>query len=283
MNMPLLYWASQVSGDKRFSDAAYRHCQQLCDHFVRADNTTYHTFYFDADSGAPRFGKTAQGASDQSCWARGQAWAIYGFALAHTYTKDTSLLQTATRLCDYFITHLPADKVAYWDLSYSDGSGQERDSSAAAIAVCGMQEIIKWMPAGTERQGYAAAAGEILASLAANYTSRNIPGANDILRHGVYSKPGGAGVDEGNLWGDYFYMEALTRAMRPTGCSTGRGGYGAVQTAVGGAQANTMSTGRPKRETLVVSLISYPAATSDRAGQMRRQSRSAGKRPCPHS
>jgi unsaturated chondroitin disaccharide hydrolase len=215
MNMPLMYWASQVCGDERYRDAAYRHTQQLRDHFVRPDNTTYHTFYFDADSGAPRFGKTAQGAGDQSCWARGQAWAVYGFALAFAYTKDMSFLQTAARLSDYFIAHLPADKVAYWDLSYGDGSGQERDSSAAAIAICGMQEIAKWLPAGAGKQRYAAAAGEILASLAAAYTSRDVSGANDILRHGVYSKPGGAGVDEGNLWGDYFYMEALTRAMRP--------------------------------------------------------------------
>jgi unsaturated chondroitin disaccharide hydrolase len=215
MNMPLLFWASQASGDERFAAAAYRHASQLRDHFVRADDTTFHTFYFDTDTGQPRFGKTAQGAGDQSCWARGQAWAIYGFALCYAYTHDASLLQTARSVADYFLTHLPADKVAYWDLVYGDGSGEERDSSAAAIAVCGVQEIARQLPEGADRQRYLAVAQEILASLAKNYTSKGAPGSNALLLHGVYSKPGGAGVDEGNLWGDYFYMEALMRSTRP--------------------------------------------------------------------
>jgi unsaturated chondroitin disaccharide hydrolase len=215
MNMPLMFWASDVSGDGRYRAAAYRHCCQLRDHFVRADNTTFHTFYFDVETGAPRFGKTAQGAADNSCWARGQAWAIYGFALAYAYTHESGLLQTACGLADYFLAHLPADKVAYWDLVYTDGSSEERDSSAASIAVCGIQEIARSLPAGPEQRRYASAAHDILASLAANYTSAGIAGANDLLRHGVYSKPGGAGVNEGNLWGDYFYMEALMRSQQP--------------------------------------------------------------------
>ena len=158
MNMPLLFWASDVSKDGRYRDAAYRHCCQLRDHFVRPDNTTFHTFYFDVETGAPRFGKTAQGAADNSCWARGQAWAIYGFVLGYAYTHDAGLLQTACRVADYFLAHLPADKVAYWDLVYTDGSGEERDSSAASIAVCALQEIARSLPAGPEQTRYAAAA-----------------------------------------------------------------------------------------------------------------------------
>jgi unsaturated chondroitin disaccharide hydrolase len=214
MNMPLLYWASEMTNG-RYHDAAYRHTCQLRDHFVRADNTTFHTFYFDADTGKPLFGKTAQGAADNSCWARGQAWAIYGFVLGYAYTHDASLLQTARRIADYFLAHLPADKVAYWDLVYTDGSSEERDSSAASIAVCGIQEIARSLPAGPERERYAAAAQGILASLAASYTSKGAAESNALLLHGVYSKPGGNGVDEGNLWGDYFYLEALMRTERP--------------------------------------------------------------------
>lgn len=215
MNMPLLYWASEQTGDKQYWDAAYRHTLQLRDHFVRADNTTFHTFYFDVETGAPRFGKTAQGAGDNSCWARGQAWALYGFVLGYAYTHDTSLLLTAGRIADYFIDHLPADKVAYWDLVYTDGSNEERDSSAASIAVCGLLEIAKRLRAGAERTRYTTVAQEILASLAAGYTSKDTPGSNALLLHGVYSKPGGHGVNEGNLWGDYFYLEALARLTLP--------------------------------------------------------------------
>ncbi len=215
MNMPLLYWATEQTGDRQYWDAAYRHSLQLRDHFVRPDNTTFHTFYFDTESGAPRLGKTAQGAGDNSCWARGQAWALYGFVLGYAYTHDASLLQTAQRVADYFIAHLPADKVAYWDLVFTDGSGEERDSSAAAIAAAGLLEMARRLPAGAARQRYDDVARDILASLATAYTSKGVPGSNALLLHGVYSKPGKHGVDEGNLWGDYFYLEALTRLTLP--------------------------------------------------------------------
>jgi len=215
MNTPLLYWASQVSGHQRYQIAARRHALQLARHFVRPDDTTFHTFYFDAETGAPRFGKTAQGAADDSCWARGQAWAMYGFTLNYAYTRDEALLDTARRVSDYFLAHQPADKVAYWDLIYTDGSGQERDSSASAIAVCGLMELIQFLPDGPDKTRYQQAATEILDSLIQNYAASSVPGSNALLLHGVYSKPGGAGVDEGNLWGDYFYLEALTRQAQP--------------------------------------------------------------------
>ena len=215
MNMPLMYWATEITGKSVYRDAAIRHTHQLRDHIVRPDGTSFHTFYWDADTGAPLRGDTAQGAADDSCWSRGHAWAIYGFTLGYTYTRDASMLKTAGRLADYFIERMPADKVCYWDLIYMDGSGEERDSSAAAIAVCGMQEMVKWLPAGAERDRYTAAANDILASLAENYTSEGVAGSNALLLHGVQSKPAGRGVDEASLWGDYFYMEALTRAAQP--------------------------------------------------------------------
>jgi unsaturated chondroitin disaccharide hydrolase len=213
MNTPLLYWASQVTGDERYHRAAHRHAGQLARYFVRPDNTTFHTFYFDPETGAPRLGQTAQGAADNSCWARGQAWAVYGFTLNYLYTRDESLLHTAWRVADYFLAHLPADKVAYWDLIFADGSGEERDSSASAIAACGLMELSKWLPG--ERERYQSAAAEMVASLYENYSTRNAPESNALILHGVYSKPAGHGVDEGNLWGDYFYLEALMRLARP--------------------------------------------------------------------
>jgi unsaturated chondroitin disaccharide hydrolase len=216
MNMPLLYWASRETGDPRYQQAAHRHTCQLRDHFIRPDQTTFHTYYFDVVTGAGLHGRTAQGARDDSCWARGQAWGIYGFALNHRYTGDASLLQTACRLADTFLSKLPGDKVAYWDLIYGDGSGEERDSSAAAIAVCGLMEMANLLPPGSAQgSAYRAAALEMLASLAASYTSQDQPGSNAILLHGVGHKPGGVGIDEASLWGDYYYLEALTRLKLP--------------------------------------------------------------------
>ncbi len=215
MNLPLLYWAGATSGAARYSQAAYRHAAQLRDYLVRPDGSTHHTFYFDPATGAPLGGKTEQGAADESCWSRGQAWTIYGFALSYVYTQDDSFLQVAGRAADYFLEHLPADGVAYWDLIFSDGSGEERDSSAAAIAVCGLLELSKQLPVGAGARRYRAAAQQVLASLFQSYSTAAVPASNALLLQGVYNKPGGMGVNEGNLWGDYFYLEALMRLAKP--------------------------------------------------------------------
>lgn len=211
MNTPLLFWASEISGDARYAEAAVRHTTQLRDHILRPDNTTFHTFYWDPVTGEPLRGETEQGHADDSCWARGQAWGIYGFALNHRYTGDPSFLEAAARCARYFLAHLPADHVPYWDMAFGDGSGQERDSSAAAIAVCGLTELASLCA----DAGYQDAAARILGSLMDSYSTARHPESNALILHGVYDKPKGAGIDEGNLWGDYFYLEALTRAIHP--------------------------------------------------------------------
>jgi unsaturated chondroitin disaccharide hydrolase len=213
MNTPLLFWASETSGEPRYAEVARRHVAQLRDHIMRPDDTTYHTFYWDPRTGDPLRGETEQGNSDESCWARGQAWGIYGFALNFRYTGDESLLDASRRCADYFLAHLPTDGVCYWDLEFSDGSGEPRDSSAAAIAANGLLELAAALPSGGEP--YRAAAGRILGSLIERYSTAGQPGSNALILHGVYDKPKGIGVDEGNLWGDYFYLEALTRTVRP--------------------------------------------------------------------
>lgn len=215
MNMPLLYWASEMTGEQCFAEAAYRHARQVRDHIVRPDNTTYHTFYWDVETGQPLRGSTAQGYAADSCWARGQAWAIYGFALNYRYSSDDTFLNTAVRCADYFLGRLPADYVVYWDLVFDDGSGEERDSSAAAIAVCGLHELAHGLPDGDQKQRYQMAAETILSSLITHYAAFHKPDSNALLLHSVYDKPKAIGVDEGCLWGDYFYFEALTRAVRP--------------------------------------------------------------------
>jgi unsaturated chondroitin disaccharide hydrolase len=215
MNTPLLFWASEVSGDPRYAAAARRHAVQLREHILRPDGTTFHTFYWDPVTGEPLRGETEQGHADDSCWARGQAWGIYGFSLNYRYTGDESLLVAAQRCADRFLALLPDDRVPYWDLAFTDGSGEERDSSAAAIAACGLFELAALLPAGPGREGYQGAAHRILASLIDGYSAAKQPESNALLLHGVYDKPKGNGVDEGTLWGDYFYLEALTRTTRP--------------------------------------------------------------------
>jgi unsaturated chondroitin disaccharide hydrolase len=207
MNLPLLFWASQESGDQRYREAADRHAVQLLRHMVRPDGSTYHTFYFDMATGAPRFGRTAQGHRDESTWSRGQAWAIYGFALAHRYTGDPRYEAAARRLAEVFLRHTPADGVVYWDFDFGVGSGEPKDSSASAIAACGLLEL------GGDADR--ASALEIVDALWRTCATQGSAEVDALLLHGTQHRNAGAGVDEGNLWGDYFYLEALLRLSRP--------------------------------------------------------------------
>jgi unsaturated chondroitin disaccharide hydrolase len=215
MNTPLLFWATQTTGDARYADAARRHATQLSVNIFRPDDTTFHTFFWDPETGQPLRGETEQGHAHDSCWSRGQAWGIYGFALNHRYTGDSAYLDAAHRCARYFLAHLPDDGVPYWDMAFTDGSGQERDSSAAAIAVCGLTELASVCPDADRAAEYRTAAARILSSLADGYSTAGHPDSNALILHGVYDKPKNIGVDEGTLWGDYFYLEALTRAARP--------------------------------------------------------------------
>lgn len=212
MNLPLLYWASHETGDHKYFDAAYRHVQQARDYIIRDDYSTYHTYYFSPETGEALKGDTQQGYSDDSCWARGQAWAIYGFALSYDYTKDLSLLKSSMTSADYFIAHLPKDKVCYWDLIFTDGDDQERDSSSAAIAACGLLELADLIKRiyPKESKKYFDLAVEMMISLIDHYAVTDDQ-ADGLILHSVYAKPHNKGVDECSTWGDYYYLEALLR------------------------------------------------------------------------
>jgi unsaturated chondroitin disaccharide hydrolase len=211
MNLPLLYWASKITGNPNYREAAVRHIAKANEHLIRENWSTYHTFFFDTKTGKPLRGSTAQGYSDDSCWARGQAWGIYGNALSYRYNRDTSLLENAKGLALYFLNRLPDDLVAYWDLVFVKGT-QERDSSSAAIAVCGLLELSAALPvADPYRRLFENAALHIAASLVKSYTSASIPNSTGLLLHGVYAKPDNKGVDECTIWGDYFFLEARVR------------------------------------------------------------------------
>ena len=214
MNLPLLYFAYNETGDPMYRKAAESHVKLAQKYLIREDFSTFHTYYMDIQTGKPRFGATAQGFSDDSCWARGQAWGIYGFPISFTHIGDTTLLDAACHLADYYLAHLPADKIAYWDLFFQSGA-EERDTSASAITVCGLLELAKHLPlTDGKKQRYEAAAEEIILGLMESYTTRNYPESNGLLVQGVYSKPNGNGVNECTAWGDYFYFEALTRLHR---------------------------------------------------------------------
>lgn len=214
LNLPLLYWASEVTGDLAFARAADHHIEQAARHIVRPDNSTFHTFFMDPVTGAPREGKTHQGHSDDSCWARGQAWGISGFPLVNRYKADPALIELSARLANYYLNRLPDDLVCCWDLVFT-GPPHERDSSAAAIAACGLLELARALPLlDPDRAAYEAAALATVEALGARYLLPLGQPGTGVLAHGVYHMPNKVGVDEACLWGDYFFLEALVRLTR---------------------------------------------------------------------
>lgn len=212
LNIQLLFFASQETGDDRYRQMAINHFYASANNVIRDDASAYHTFHFDPETGDPIKGVTRQGYSDDSAWARGQAWGIYGIPLTYRFLKDPQLIALFKGMTHYFLNRLPKDQVSYWDLIFEDSSGQSKDSSATAIAVCGIHEMLKHLPENDpDKKAYQAAMHCMLRSLIDSYANKDIKPGAPLLRHGVYSWHSGKGVDEGNIWGDYYYLEALLR------------------------------------------------------------------------
>lgn len=216
LNIPLLYWTAEVTGDKNFDEKAYNHFKTAVGTCCREDASTFHTYYFDMETGEPLRGATHQGARDDSAWARGQTWGIYGPMLTYIYKKDPDALKLTKATTNYFLNHLPADYIPYWDLSFNDGDGEPKDSSSAAIALCGILELVKHLDdSDPDKQIYINACKRMMNSLIDGYLTKDVPEANGLLLHAVYAKPLNMAVDEMNTWGCYFYMEALHRMLDP--------------------------------------------------------------------
>ncbi|WP_099469083.1 glycoside hydrolase family 88 protein [Konateibacter massiliensis] len=216
LNLPLLYWASEETGDNKYREIAEKHIHTAIANVIREDYSTWHTFFFDMKTGEPHHGATCQGYRDGSAWARGQAWGVYGCALAYKYTGEKEYIDIFRNVTRYYLEHLPEDMVPYWDLEFTDGSGEPRDSSSASIVSCGMLEMAKYLEQ-EEADYYTTLARRMMKSLKENYAVKSMEESNGLVLHSTYSNHSPYntcnhyGVDECNSWGDYFYMEALTR------------------------------------------------------------------------
>lgn len=210
LNLPLLFEATELSGDQAYSQIGKQHYHNVVNNIIRKDYSTYHTFYFNRQDGTPLKGATHQGFSDESCWARGQAWILLGMPLYHRFFKIEDESNIYKRLLEYYEAHLPNDNIPYWDLIFSEKDGEPRDSSAAAIVACGLIEAQKqgMINDGVDK------AQKIIYQLGEHYETKQ--GEEGLLQHGVYAYGENKGVDEANLWGDYFYLEALLRLSNPT-------------------------------------------------------------------
>ncbi len=208
MNLPLLIFASKETNDIKYKEVALAHLSQAQKYLIREDYSSFHTYYFNPETGEALKGTTAQGFGDDSCWARGQAWAVYGFAKGYGYTNDSKYLETAINCAQYFIERLPENDICYWDLVFTEGD-ELKDSSAAAIFINGLFELSKHVNE-EQKKSYIDLAMKLLNMLIDDYSVKGDE-ADGLLMHSVYHVPDNRGVDECSTWGDYYYLEGLTK------------------------------------------------------------------------
>jgi rhamnogalacturonyl hydrolase YesR len=210
MNLELLFWAAQTFHDTSFLHISVSHLNNDIKYRFREDGSTFHVLDFDPSSGKLLAKKTWQGYSDSSCWARGQAWAIYGFTMAYRYTNNKEYLQYAKKAANYFIEQINKidDHVPYWDFNDPAIPNTDRDVSAAAIAASAFLELSNY--SGIQKSSYYAAAMEILKSLCGDkYLAEAGTNHDFLLKHGVVNKPDGKGIDVPLIYADYYFLQAL--------------------------------------------------------------------------
>jgi hypothetical protein len=210
-NLEILFWASRNGGEPEWYDMAVSHALRTSEDHIRPDGGTYQIVDYDTTTGDYYTRTTKQGASAESTWSRGQAWGLYGFVMAYRETGDLRFLETACTLADYFVDNLPDDYVPYWDFQASDIPDEEKDVSAAAIAVSGLIELSTMVTESRARQKYQLAVSNILTSLCSpSYLAEGTNGCG-ILMHGVQNHNAGKGIDESSIYADYYFIEALLR------------------------------------------------------------------------
>ncbi|WP_339158358.1 glycoside hydrolase family 88 protein [Paenibacillus sp. FSL W8-0186] len=210
MNMPLLFWASHVSGDPRYAHVAEAHTDTVLKHFIRADGSVYHIVNFDPHTGGMLEGLGGQGYAPESAWSRGAAWAIYGLTLAYHHTGKDDYYQAAKRVANFFLSRLPEDSVPVWDFRAPDELRNLRDSSAGSCAASGLL-LLADKSEGGDADVYRAGGERILKSLYENYGAWDVPAEEGLLLHGTSNYPQGTNIDVPLIYGDFFFVEGLAR------------------------------------------------------------------------
>lgn len=214
VNLGLLVWATRETGDARYADIAAKHAETARAHLIRPDSSTFHSFNFDPVSGEPIAGTTVQGFADASCWSRGQAWGIHGFALTYSYTRERRFLDAAVRLAEYVAERVPDGRVPPWDYRLPHGAPDPVDSSAGAITAAGLLLLADQCDPG-EAERWRALASSMLTVLTEECALFDNPDAQGLLAHGASFVA--EGLSDNMLpYGDYFYLEALMREQGET-------------------------------------------------------------------
>jgi len=212
MNLELLFEASKLSGDNSFKDIAVKHAETTLENHFRPDHSCYHVIDYDTITGQVRNKVTAQGYADESAWARGQGWAIYGYTLCYRETRDSKFLKKAEAIAEYLFNHprMPKDLIPYWDFDCRDIPNTPRDASAAAVIASALYEMSTYSPDKAEK--YKELADKIVENLSSEaYRAKLGENNNFLLMHSVGSIPHGAEIDVPLNYADYYFLEALVR------------------------------------------------------------------------
>ncbi len=217
MNLELLFWASQNGGSSNYYTYALSHAEKTMTNHFRADSSTYHVVKYSRTTGAVISRETRQGYANWSCWARGQAWAVYGFTMAYRFTRDSRFLATARKAADYFIYRLPADRIPYWDFNAPGipADTVPRDAAAASIVASGLLELSTFTGAPDSVRYRDTAISLIRALWTSKY--RALTTQASILNFATGGRPQNTEVDVGLIYADYYFLEALLRYARYSG------------------------------------------------------------------
>lgn len=213
MNLEILFEATRFTGDSTYYNVAVSHANTTLANHFRADNSCYHVVDYDPETGDVRKRQTAQGYADESSWARGQAWALYGYTMCYRYTGDKRYLDHAVKVCDMIFSDpsMPDDLVPYWDYDAPGIPDEPRDASAAACTASALYELSTYLPDG----GYKDLADKVMTSLASPaYRAPIGTNGHFLLMHSVGSIPHGHEIDVPINYADYYFLEALLRKRR---------------------------------------------------------------------
>lgn len=220
MNLEMLCFMTQKTGDPRFQRIAERHAQTTIRNHFRPDFSTYHVVSYDTLTAQPHAKNTAQGYADESSWARGQAWGLYGFTMMYRETQNPLYLNQARGIARFLLRHpnLPADGVPYWDYDAPktgpDGTECKRDASAAAIMASALIELSQLDHGKMSRKWLKLAEKQLRTLSSPQYLADEGEQGGFVLRHGVGHLPGGSEIDVPLTYADYYYVEALLRLKR---------------------------------------------------------------------
>jgi unsaturated chondroitin disaccharide hydrolase len=210
LNLEMLYWAAANGGNKELYDIATKHAETTMKYHFREDGSSYHVAVYDTIDGHFIKGVTHQGYADDTMWARGQAWAIYGFTMVYRETKDKKFLRFAEKVTDIYLKRLPEDYVPYWDFDAPNIPDEPKDASAASIVASALLELSQLEDDPVKAVDYRNAAVNMLITLSSDeYQSREKNSA--FLLRSVGHKPNGSEINASINYADYYYIEALTR------------------------------------------------------------------------